>query len=96
MRSAAALTLLDLSGFDPGAANGPRELFALTALYCLVPIFLWLVSVWLIWNFPITPERQMEVRAAIERLAHLDPPDDARAAPGGRWILALRARLVAP
>lgn len=64
----AALMLLGLSGFDPAAANEPSELFALTALYCLVPIALWLCSVWPIWNFPITPERQAEVRAAIERM----------------------------
>lgn len=32
-----------------------------------LPIALWLVSIWPIWNFPITPERQAAVRAAIER-----------------------------
>ncbi len=64
----AALWLLGLSGFRPAGPNGAPELFALTALYCLVPIGLWVVSVLPVWSFPITPERQAEIRAAIERM----------------------------
>jgi Na+/melibiose symporter-like transporter len=65
----AALSLLDLSGFHPAGPNGPAELFALTTLYCLVPICLWLASVWPIWNFPITPARPRLLREAIGRRA---------------------------
>jgi Na+/melibiose symporter-like transporter len=61
-----AFPLLSLFGFDPRATNGPAELNALTALYCLLPVALWLVSLLPIWNFPITAERQAALRAAIE------------------------------
>jgi Na+/melibiose symporter-like transporter len=64
-----ALPLLDLFGFDPKGTNGPGELRALTLLYCTVPVVLWIASLAVIWNFPITPERQQSLRDAIERRA---------------------------
>jgi hypothetical protein len=56
---------------DREHALGRGRLFAygfLTLSLADLPIALWLVSIWPIWNFPITPERQAEVRAAIGRV----------------------------
>ena len=64
-----ALPLLQLAGFDPTKENGPAELRWLTALYVVLPIALWLVTIRLLWNFPITPERQARFRARIDRRA---------------------------
>ena len=53
-----ALPLVVLLGFHPQGANTPQARFALTAVYCLVPIGFWLAAVSLIWNFPINRRRQ--------------------------------------
>ena len=62
-----AFPLLALFGFNPRGLNGPGELHALTALYSIVPVTLWIASLLPVWNFPITPERQAELREAIGR-----------------------------
>jgi Na+/melibiose symporter-like transporter len=59
--------LLQFFGFDPNGTNEPSALFALTMLYCIVPVVFYLLSVVTIWNFPITPERQARLRILIER-----------------------------
>ena len=62
-----ALPLLQLAGFDPTRENGPEELRWLTILYVFLPIGLWLVTIRMLWNFPISPERQARFRGLIER-----------------------------
>jgi Na+/melibiose symporter-like transporter len=62
-----ALPLLAAFGFDPKGTNGPEQIHALTALYCVVPVMLWIASLLSIWNFPITANRQAALRDAIER-----------------------------
>ncbi|KAB7741506.1 MFS transporter [Parvibaculum sedimenti] len=63
-----ALPVLSWIGFDPQShANSAGANFALTAMYCLVPLALWIVSTTIIWNYPITHERQARLRAALDR-----------------------------
>ena len=65
-----ALPVLAWAGFDPKVmTNSPQALFMLTAMYCLVPLVLWTISVAIIWQYPITRERQARLRAALERRA---------------------------
>lgn len=63
-----ALPVLAWIGFDPqSSSNSGVALFTLTSLYCLVPLSLWIVSTIIIWNYPITHERQVRLRAALDR-----------------------------
>ncbi len=64
-----ALPLLDLVGFTTAGPNGPTQLWVLSGLFCLLPVAIWLVSIWAIWRFPITPERQTALREEIARRA---------------------------
>ncbi len=63
-----ALPFIAYMGFDPQADN-QTELgtFAITLIYCLAPLALWIVSVAVIWNFPLTEERLARIRAAYRR-----------------------------
>ncbi len=63
-----ALPFIAYMGFDP-QADSQTELgtFAITMIYCLVPLALWIVSVAVIWNFPLTAERHARIRAAYAR-----------------------------
>jgi Na+/melibiose symporter-like transporter len=63
-----ALPVLSWTGFNPQPqTNSPLALFTLTAMYCLVPLALWIISTVIIWNYPITHERQVRLRAALDR-----------------------------
>ena len=63
-----ALPVLSWIGFDPQShTNSAAANFALTSMYCLVPLALWIVSTAIIWNYPITHERQVRLRAALDR-----------------------------
>ncbi|MDZ4381701.1 MAG: MFS transporter [Parvibaculum sp.] len=63
-----ALPILQWTGFNAQSeSNSPEALFALLALYCLVPLVLWIVSIAIIMRYPITRERQIRLRAALER-----------------------------
>jgi Na+/melibiose symporter-like transporter len=63
-----ALPILAWVGFNPGSTtNSPTALFTLTAMYCLVPLVLWVISVAIIWQYPITKERQVRLRIALEK-----------------------------
>ena len=61
-----AFPLLELAGFSAEAA-GNREagLFALAALYSLLPAAFKIAAVALFWGYPITAERQRRIRAMI-------------------------------
>ena len=58
--------LLDFAGFDP-TAEQPDAIWALALLYGLAPVVFKLAATALVWDFPITAERQQRIRALIER-----------------------------
>ncbi|MCE9650430.1 MAG: MFS transporter [Parvibaculum sp.] len=63
-----ALPILGWVGFNPqSSTNSSVSLFTLTAMYCLVPLVLWVISTTVIWQYPITHERQARLRAALDR-----------------------------
>lgn len=63
-----ALPILSWVGFNARSKdNSPEALFVLLAMYCLVPLVLWLISIVIILRYPITKERQKRLRAALER-----------------------------
>ncbi|MDO8838390.1 MAG: MFS transporter [Parvibaculum sp.] len=63
-----ALPLLAWAGFNAQSKDNSSEaLFALLAMYCLVPLILWLISIAIILRYPITHERQRRLRAGLER-----------------------------
>tara|TARA_Y100001934_G_scaffold159700_1_gene190794 strand:- start:2605 stop:3963 length:1359 start_codon:yes stop_codon:yes gene_type:complete len=63
-----ALFGLALFGFDPvpGATNGPDELFGLRFLFSTFPSLFFLTGAAIVWSYPITEERQKEIRRQIE------------------------------
>ena len=63
-----ALPIISWAGFDPQSDhNSQAALFALLAMYCLVPLALWLGSILVISRYPITKERQIRLRSALEK-----------------------------
>lgn len=63
-----ALPLLAWSGFNPQVmTNSDTSKLALTVMYCIVPLMLWLISTTVIWQYPITHARQARLRAALDR-----------------------------
>ena len=60
-----AFPLLDLAGFRDGGGSGAFALFALAALYSLAPVIFKLGAIVLMWGYPITAERQAEIRQRI-------------------------------
>ncbi len=56
-----ALPVVVALGFHPQGPNTAEARFALTAVYCLVPIGFWLAAVSLVWNFPIDRRRQARI-----------------------------------
>ena len=54
-------------GFDPGIdANTPTAKLAVACLYSLIPAGIALIALPLLWRYPLTEERQKELRARIE------------------------------
>jgi Na+/melibiose symporter-like transporter len=67
---AAGLTfpLLELFGFDPQAeTNTETALFALAALYALLPVVFKVASIWTVWRYPIDPATQDRIRRLIQK-----------------------------
>ena len=64
-----ALPALELLGFSAIGPNEPDAIFALVTFYCLVPIALWLVTISILWNFPIDQKRQKRLQDRIARRA---------------------------
>lgn len=63
-----ALPILAWAGFNAQSQeNSPEALFALLAMYCLVPLVLWSISIAIILRYPITHERQARLRTALEK-----------------------------
>jgi len=57
-----AFPLLGLAGFQAAGENTDAALWALVALYCVVPIGLKLAAVGLMWRFPLTAGRLEQAR----------------------------------
>lgn len=71
-----ALPILAWAGFDPLVyTNSGTANFTLLAMYCLVPMTLWSISIYIISRYPITHERQIRLRIALEKkLARRNAP----------------------
>lgn len=52
--------------------NTPEAIDSLATVYILFPIALWIPSIALLWNFPITPEVQRRIRRLIERRIRIE------------------------
>jgi Na+/melibiose symporter-like transporter len=65
-----ALMILSSVGFDAKSmTNSPDAIWGLVLTYIIVPWPFFLVSVMLLWRFPITRERQARIRRLVERRA---------------------------
>jgi len=58
--------LLDFFGFSTDGHNAPSTLLVLAVIYSIVPVVMKIVSIFLIWNFPLTAGRQAIIRARLE------------------------------
>ena len=65
---ALALYGLAMFGFDPApeAVNGPDELFGVRFLFSTFPSLFFLTGAAIVWSYPITEQRQKEIRREIE------------------------------
>lgn len=63
-----AFPILTLAGFDEGGGNAEPALITLVVLYSLVPVIFKVAAIVLMARFPITAERQGEMRLRIEQL----------------------------
>jgi glycoside/pentoside/hexuronide:cation symporter, GPH family len=82
-----AFPLLGAFGFQAAGANTDQALLVLRLLYCGLPIPLLLVTIVLLWNFPLNPRRVgvMQRRIAARRSrAALSSPATAQLAMSGR------------
>jgi Na+/melibiose symporter-like transporter len=62
--------LLAFLGFDPKAAeNSPSALWSLAVIYAWIPVVLKIVTIALVWAFPITAARQRLMRKRLDALA---------------------------
>jgi Na+/melibiose symporter-like transporter len=67
-----SLNVVAFFGFNPSGeagVNGPDEMMALAFNYAVVPSIFFMAALYLVWNYPLTKERQAELRAEIERRA---------------------------
>jgi Na+/melibiose symporter-like transporter len=72
-----AFPLLALAGLEPdGEAPAPEGLFALAALYSLLPAAIKLASVALVAGYPITAARQQRIRRLVAVRAARDRPEE--------------------
>jgi Na+/melibiose symporter-like transporter len=72
-----AFPLLALAGLEPGGeAPAPEGLFALAALYSLLPAAIKLASVALVAGYPITAARQQRIRRLVAVRAARDRPEE--------------------
>jgi glycoside/pentoside/hexuronide:cation symporter, GPH family len=67
-----SLNLLDLAGYKAAGGNGAEAIHMLKLLYAMLPNALLLISIWLIWHYPLTAIRHARLRSALERRAALN------------------------
>ena len=63
-----AFPALELAGFQPGTGSGGAAdgLFALAALYGLLPVVFKVAASWLVWRFPLDANRHNQLRRVID------------------------------
>ncbi len=62
-----ALLVIGLFGYQPGApANDDTAIFGLRVVYNLVPPLILVPGIVLLWSFPITDEKQREIKSRLE------------------------------
>ncbi|MDJ0895107.1 MAG: MFS transporter [Alphaproteobacteria bacterium] len=63
-----AFPALELAGFQPGSNSSGESngLFALAALYGLLPVLFKVAASWLVWRFPLDADRHKELRRVID------------------------------
>ncbi|NJO33830.1 MAG: MFS transporter, partial [Rhodospirillales bacterium] len=64
-----AFPLLDAFDFDANGQNSSRAVFALVVIYALLPVVIKVLSVALLWNYPLTHRRHAAIRRRLERKA---------------------------
>jgi glycoside/pentoside/hexuronide:cation symporter, GPH family len=62
-----AFPVLDVLGFNPGAANEPSVIVALAVIYAGIPTVLKLIAISIAWRHPITLRRQRAIRRVLDR-----------------------------
>lgn len=63
-----ALPFIAFMGFDPqGDSQTEAGILGIVFMYCLLPLTLWVGSLAIIWNFPLTAERHARIREAYDR-----------------------------
>ena len=64
-----AMQSLALFGFDAlnGAENTPEAILGLRLTFSVLPIIFFMSAVAVVWNYPITKERQARIRIAIDK-----------------------------
>lgn len=64
-----ALSVLAWIGFDPamGADNSAAQIWGLKATFTMLPALLFVAAAIVIWRYPITQERHVKLREALER-----------------------------
>lgn len=60
-----ALALAQALGFNPATPTDPRSLWALKLSFCAIPNLFFLVSIALIWHYPLGPAELSRIRAAL-------------------------------
>ncbi len=71
-----AFPVLDAFGFSAGGANDATAVLAVAVGYSLVPVALKIMTIFMIWGFPITAARQGVIRKRLDGLARraIDAP----------------------
>jgi glycoside/pentoside/hexuronide:cation symporter, GPH family len=62
-----SLNLLASAGYQASGRNGEGAIFSLKLLYAIMPNVLLLLSIWLIWHYPLTALRHARLRQALEK-----------------------------
>lgn len=63
-----ALPFIAFMGFSPQLeVQTESGVFGIMLMYCIAPLTLWIISLAVIWNFPLTAERHARLRAAYAR-----------------------------
>lgn len=60
---------LEAYGFTPRGPNTEQTIFALAIAYSLVPVVLKIIAITMVWNFPITAQRQARIRQRLNARA---------------------------
>lgn len=60
---------LEMFGFTPRGDNTPDTLLIVAVIYALIPVALKIISIALVWNFPITAKRQARIRKRLDARA---------------------------